>query len=113
MREIKFRVWDKTNKKMCDEKDFIMSLDGYVLDASTLPFTVRKDCVLLQYTGLKDKNNLQEVHEGDIIDSNGNIKGNIYQMDKGKTYLVIQGFGTKTWCETYRRAVFLGCKDAE
>jgi len=68
---------------------------------------------IMQYTGLKDKNGLQEVYEGDIIDSNGKIKGNIYQMDNGEADFVIQGFGTKTWCETYRRAILLGLKDSE
>ena len=74
---------------------------------------IKMDYITLQYAGLKDKNGLQEVYEGDIIDSNGKIKGNIYQMDNGEADFVIQGFGTKTWCETYRRAILLGLKDSE
>lgn len=67
----------------------------------------------MQYIGLKDKSGLQEVYEHDIINNNGEIKGNIYQMDKGKTDFVIQGFGTKNWCKTYKEAIYRGCKDAE
>lgn len=109
MREIKFRAWDKLSKRMIDDILHIKEQNhnnfGNVLKDSTK--------IVMQYTGLKDKKNLQEVYEGDIIDTEGNIKGNIYEMDKGKTDFVIQGFGTKTWCETYRRAILLGLKDAE
>ena len=72
-----------------------------------------ENIIIQQYIGLKDKNGLTDIFEDDIIDSNGNIKGNIYQMDKGKTDFIIQGFGTKDWCETYRRAILLGCKNAK
>jgi len=69
-RNIKFRAWDSREEEMYNEEKFLMSMDGEILDPSTFPFTVRKDCILLQYTGLKDKNG-KEIYEGDIL---GNIK---------------------------------------
>lgn len=119
MRTIKFKAWDKNAKKFVPIKyidfenkeiicnEFIENKNIHRIGASF------KIIELMQYTGLKDKNGLKEVYEGDIIDSNGNIKGNIYQMDKEKTDLVIQGFGTKNWCKTYRRAILLGCKNSK
>ena len=62
MREIKFRAWD--GNQMSEE--FMLSLEGEVLSPETFPFTVRKDVVLMQYTGLKDKNG-KEIYEGDIV----------------------------------------------
>ena len=108
-REIKFRFWDKEKKIMCYEIDIDTTQFGY----NRYLLEIKKFYIPLEFTGLKDKNGLTDIYDGDIIDSEGIIKGNIYETNKTKTDFVIQGFGTKTWCETYRRAILLGCKDAE
>jgi len=122
MREIKFRAWDKEKKKIVPIVDINWAFNGTTSFVTvwgvekeeeggyTIDF---ENCIIMQYTGLKDKNGLTDVYECDIIDDEGNVKGNIYEMDKGKTDFVIQGFGTKDWCATYYAAVHRGCKDAE
>jgi len=58
-REIKFRAWDKFEKKM------IQPHDGDFIRWHAM--SNWKDCLeLMQYTGLKDKNG-REIYEGDVI----------------------------------------------
>jgi uncharacterized phage protein (TIGR01671 family) len=88
MREIKFRAWDKLNEEMATVDCFDNNHVGIKLKRgyATAP---RKDCVLMQYTGLKDKNG-KEIYEGDIVFETGNGKRTIKWIKE------IAGFGFRS-----------------
>ena len=68
MREIKFRAWDKNQKRM-----FIIQSLTWDVSGQLIYFLLENVSELMQFTGLKDKNG-KEIYEGDIIIADWSFK---------------------------------------
>lgn len=70
-REIKFRVWDIENKEMLNVQELDFEPTFYGGRIAIRPdqyndYFDTEDMILMQYTGLHDKNE-KEIYEGDIV----------------------------------------------
>lgn len=73
-REIKFRIWDIENKEMLEVQELDFEPTFYGGRIAIRPdqyndYFDTEDMILMQYTGLHDKNG-KEIYEGDIVGDN-------------------------------------------
>ena len=99
MREIKFRVWHKGLKRYFEVIDinFVNGDIGCKSGKLERNFNLQS-CVLEQYTGLKDKNDV-EIYEGDVIELlkngtrwRGKVRMDLYEkLSRNTKYIEIIG----------------------
>lgn len=91
MRTIKFRAWDKKKKEMNDLQDLNLIIyngdvgSGFHADDEWGNVFLSKNVVLMQYTGLKDKNG-KEIYCSDLLKDQKGQVGEVFWRDGGAAW---------------------------
>ena len=91
MREIKFRAWHKDVKSMFEVSALSKTAVGERKGGMCYTYD-RRDVVLMQLTGLRDKNGV-EIYEGDILGIEKGVIGKVeWNRDEAGYRLVVRSY---------------------